>query len=149
MASSARGSWSFLLPAVPILRPPQLGKADVCKQLMEAGAVVCIPEGSGWTTLNAAVWSHDVATMQTLLERGADVHILNKRGGSVWHSLGECGASPEMIDVVIRFGGLPDINVASKYNYTPLDLATIEKNTDTIAYLRSLGAEPLKEKSGD
>lgn len=122
------------------------GMTDVCRRLMQAGAVVCVPEQNGWTALHAAMWFKHHQTAEALLEGGADVHIQNVRGGTVWHALGEGGAPRELIDLIIRHGGLSDINVPSKYDYTPLDLAIIEQHSDTIAHLISLGATTRREE---
>jgi cytohesin len=124
----------------------ELGKTDLCRRLIHAGAVACVPGYSSWTPLHAACWFGHREALELLLDAGADVHIPNDRGGTVWHSLAESGASREMIDVVVRHGGLPGINTPSKFGYTPLDLAIIEKHTDAIEYMRSLGAEPRREQ---
>lgn len=90
-----------------------------------------LSNGVGDTPLHKAVRSNDIATVQALIEQGADINARNQFGDTPLHVAPQYG-NTQIVDALIKEGA--DINAKNQNGITPLHRAVIYEQP-TIAKL--------------
>ena len=86
------------------------------------------PLSAGASDLHTAAKKGDIATITTLLDRGADIQAINEDRSSPLHFAAREGAD-DILDTLIRRGA--DAHAKNNKGETPLDVARIKYLTDT------------------
>lgn len=139
----------------PLILAVTLNKnLEVIGSLIDSGSNVnarCVLEGVEMTTLMAALLRHDPnpETIQLLIDGGAEVNAVNKKGFSVLLFAVTMDSSPEVINILINAGARVN-DVFGKNGITALMLAA--KNSEDPGILNALldaGADiKMKNKKG-
>jgi ankyrin repeat protein len=117
------------------------GHAGLCGRLVTRGAEVNSAAGRDRSTplmyaLRGSSAPGSSATVEQLLDDGADVGIKNRHGTLALHAAVWCGASVDTIDLLLRCGEATHIDVENEFGYTPRRIAA-EKGRDDVADLFS------------
>jgi len=123
---------------------------EITHTLLKYGAEVNAKDLDGSTPLHASLVRARKegipAFIDLLVSNGADVHALDNREQNLMHIVGVCGI-PELLDILISYN--VDINAQDKDGFTPLHLAYMYKEMDTIKKLIERGAkEDIRAKNG-
>jgi ankyrin repeat protein len=114
----------------PLLGAFKFGDAEVARTLFELGAPLEFADGNGITMLGRAALNNEVGMAKTLLDRGANVNVVDKLGMTplLWAASMDFG-DPAMIELLLKAGakadarnkdGLTAIELARKYGHTEL-----------------------------
>ncbi len=126
-----------------------LNDVDGLKQAVQAGHPLEQEDGFGRTVLHRAIQGNATDAVRWLLETGADVDKSSdfySYGGRALHVAAQCGASPEVFEMLFDAGG--DINAALNPG-TPLDCALRGGQEQTAEWLRQRGAMTGEQVTDD
>ena len=127
-------------------RAAALGRIDVLKVLVDAGADLNAADEKGWTVLHEGAHANQVLAVDFVISFGADVNAL---AGDGFTPLLLCMSAnvSESTAVLIRHGA--DVNAAAPNGlWTPLHFAAFHGNLDMIRALGRASAD-LFAKNGD
>jgi ankyrin repeat protein len=126
-----------IAPVTPLVGATLLGKAEVVRALLDAGAVLDRPEAdTGITALDETVLGHQVEMARLLIQRGADVNHLDALGMTplLWAASVDFGDSA-MVDLLLHSGA--HAGARNKDGLTAMDLARKYRHTHLLASLGS------------
>ena len=108
-------------------------QSGIARRLIDAGANVRA-QRDGATVLHLAALVGDLATVQLLVERGADVAALNPQGGSPLRSAAD-GGHVEVVRYLLERGARRDVRDA--FGLLPIDYARQNGHAQVVALLSS------------
>lgn len=155
-----------LMDRVPEKADPTATRLSIVQLLINRGGDLGVVDYDGWTPLHRAVDQNQIETVQLLLEKEANVFVVNEDYG--WTVLGtalsqsfnevanaiyvseneqdllrsEVRNSNEDTVRWLLMKGI-DVNTLDDDGLTPLHLAAIEGHPDTVNLLLQFGANPL------
>jgi len=108
----------------------KFGDTEVARTLFELGTPLEFADGNGITMLGRAALNNEVGMAKTLLDRGANVNVVDKLGMTplLWAASMDFG-DPAMIELLLKSGakadartkdGLTALELARKYGHTEL-----------------------------
>jgi len=116
-----------------------LGNFEIIKSLLNKGFDVN-KDTNGNSPLKAAVLSGNTDLVRLLIEQGADIHKpLNPSGTTILHQAAQSGIA-EVIQVLVEAGH--NINAVDTKGNSPLYVAVLSKQIDSVHELLRLGADP-------
>jgi len=116
-----------------------LGNFEIIKSLLNKGFDVN-KETNGNSPLKAAVLSGNTDLVRLLIEQSADIHKpLNPSGTTILHQAAQSGIA-EIIQLLVEAGH--DINAVDTNGNSPLYVAVLSKQIDSVHELLRLGADP-------
>lgn len=126
-------------PQVALIAAIKAGQSQTIRELLGKRAPdVNLAEPDGTTPLHWAVELDDVATVDLLIQAGANVKAINRYGVTpLWVAC--ANGSPSMVGRLLRAGA--DVNGASADGETPLMVASHTGNVDAIQALLNRGAD--------
>ena len=113
--------------------------------LISHGVNVNEPAKDGITPLMIAAATNNLTLVKYLVERGALVNFTNERGMTVLH-FACLAANHEMVEFLLAQDGI-DVNHKAANNVTPLHVAALKDNIDTVKLLLNAGANCLVKDS--
>jgi ankyrin repeat protein len=118
----------------PLLGAFKFGDAEVARVLFELGTPIEFADGNGITMLGRAALNNEVAMAKTLIDRGADVNVVDKLAMTplLWAASMDFG-DPAMIELLLRSGANADAR--NKDGLTALDLARKYGHAEVIPAL--------------
>ena len=118
----------------PILGAFKFGDADVARTLLELGTPLEFADGNGITMLGRSALNNEVAMAKTLIDRGANVNVVDKLGMTplLWAASMDFG-DPSMIELLLKSGAKADAR--NKDGLTALDLARKYGHAEVIPAL--------------
>ena len=120
--------------------------AEIRRQL--EGVDVDAPGHDGSTLLLAAIERGQAASVQVLLEGGADPNRVGPRGDTPVHAAAFSG-KPDLLELVLAHGGEPDAR-NRQTGATPLVQALLSPNARQYQMLLRAGADPgIADRNGD
>jgi ankyrin repeat protein/beta-lactamase regulating signal transducer with metallopeptidase domain len=111
---------------------------DAIRLLIEKGADVNVRDSEGASLLDDAVWTGSVDTVALLLAHGARLNEPDPETGATPINEAAYRGNPEVVQYLLQFH--PDLGIADKRGYTPLDNALRMDREDAALLL--LEAEP-------
>ena len=132
------------------------GHPDVVQALLSKGAEIETLDFHGMTALHYASWNGHSAVVQLLLNKGCKVETRAEAGLTALH-MAACTARNEVIKILIAHGAAIDVKTLGSgagfgsrlpMGSTPLDLAAMHADADTIRTLVLCGAR-LEEEVDD
>ncbi len=122
----------------PLYSAARLGKIEIARMLIDAGADVNIQNEEEDTPLHIATRWCNIKTIKLLLDSGADVNIKNKKGWTPLHST----LAIEYLDKLTLLLSVPDIdlNVQDTEGWTPLHWAVYFNEFKVVEILVDAGA---------
>ena len=125
---------------------------DVVKALVDAGSDVNAKDNEGNTPLHFAmkrigrekfpVRDYE-GIIRLLLEKKADVHIVNLGGATALHTAVAFRADPSAVELLIQAGADVNLKTLESFDgWTPLHGAAARGSADVIAVLLKHGADP-------
>jgi len=81
------------------------------------------------------------ATVELLLDAGADVNIKNRFGSLALHMATWRGASLETIRLLLKRGSPAHVNVTNEFGHTPARIAAEKGRSDVAALFASVGEQ--------
>jgi N-acyl-D-amino-acid deacylase len=120
--------------ATPMLAAFKFGDMEVARELLALGTPVDFADGNGITMLGRSVLNNEVEMARMLLERGANVNVVDKLGMTplLWAASSNFGDA-EMIELLIKSGARADMR--NKDGLTALELARKYRHTELISAL--------------
>lgn len=120
--------------------------AEIRRQLEGVDADAAGSDGS--TLLMSAIGQGRTASVQALLEGGADPNRVGPRGDTPVHAAAFSG-KPELLELVLAHGGDPDVR-NTQTGATPLVQALLSPNAAQYQVLLRAGADPgIADRNGD
>jgi ankyrin repeat protein len=118
----------------PLLGAYKFGDTDVARTLFELGTPLEFADGNGITMLGRAALNNEVAMARTLIERGANVNVVDKLGMTplLWAVSMDFG-DPAMIELLLTSGAKADAR--NKDGLTALELARKYGHAEVIPAL--------------
>ena len=118
----------------PLLGAYKFGDTDVARTLVELGTPLEFADGNGITMLGRSALNNEVAMAKTLIERGANVNVVDKLGMTplLWAASMDFG-DPAMIELLLKSGANADAK--NKDGLTALDLARKYGHAEVIPAL--------------
>jgi ankyrin repeat protein len=118
----------------PLLGAFKFGDAEVARVLFELGTPIEFADGNGITMLGRAALNNEVAMAKTLIDRGANVNVVDKLGMTplLWAASMDFG-DPAMIELLLKSGAKADAR--NKDGLTALDLARKYGHAEVIPAL--------------
>lgn len=118
----------------PLLGAFKFGDAEVARTLFELGTPIEFADGNGITMLGRAALNNEVAMAKTLIERGANVNVVDRLGMTplLWAASMDFG-DPAMIELLLKSGAKADAR--NKDGLTALELARQYGHTEVIPAL--------------
>jgi ankyrin repeat protein len=118
----------------PLLGAFKFGDTDVARTLLELGTPLEFADGNGITMLGRSALNNEVAMAKTLIDRGANVNIVDKLGMTplLWAASMDFG-DPSMIELLLKSGAKADAR--NKDGLTALDLARKYGHAEVIPAL--------------
>ena len=106
----------------PLLGAFKFGDTEVARTLFELGTPLEFADGNGITMLGRSALNNEVAMAKTLIDRGANVNVVDKLGMTplLWAASMDFG-DPAMIELLLKSGAKADAR--NKDGLTALDLA--------------------------
>jgi ankyrin repeat protein len=123
----------------PLLGAFKFGDADVARTLFDLGAPIEFADGNGITMLGRAALNNEVAMAKALIDRGANVNVVDKLGMTplLWAAAMDFG-DPAMIELLLKSGARADAR--SRDGLTALDLARKYNHVEIIPVLSRAAA---------
>ena len=124
----------------PILGAFKFGDAAVARALFDLGTPIEFADGNGITMLGRAALNNEVAMAAWLIERGANVNVVDKLGMTplLWAASSDFG-DPAMIELLLKSGARADAR--NKDGLTALDLARKYGHAEVIPALALAGTK--------
>lgn len=119
----------------PLQWAAENGYANICKLLIDAGAVVNYMDYDGLTPLH---YVNSLEACEVLINAGADVNAQDKHGDTPLHDIAGCG------DIVISkclINAGADVNIQNKKGRTPLLNAAVRNKPEVCELLIDAGAD--------
>jgi len=118
----------------PLLGAFKFGDTDVARTLFELGTPLEFADGNGITMLGRSALNNEVAMAKTLIDRGANVNVVDKLGMTplLWAASMDFG-DPAMIELLLKSGAKADAR--TKDGLTALDLARKYGHAEVIPAL--------------
>ena len=118
----------------PLLGAFKFGDAEVARVLFELGTPIEFADGNGITMLGRAALNNEVAMAKMLIDRGANVNVVDKLGMTplLWAASMDFG-DPAMIELLVKSGAQADAR--NKDGLTALDLARKYGHAEVIPAL--------------
>ena len=118
----------------PLLGAFKFGDTEVARTLFELGTPLEFADGNGITMLGRAALNNEVAMAKALIERGANVNVVDKQGMTplLWAASMDFG-DPAMIELLLKSGAKADAK--NKDGLTALDLARKYGHAEVIPAL--------------
>lgn len=118
----------------------RMGKFEIMKYLVEAGAKCNLPDSSGNTPFLTACYSGRLDMVSYLIERDPTIDFESKNGiGEKCLSICAIYGHLELLKFLIEKG--TDLNQQNSRRETPLKIATKMKRTNVVNYLLEKGAK--------
>jgi ankyrin repeat protein len=121
---------------------PRAQPQDVRSEIVSAGAVRLAPGSYGWTELMEAASKGDLARVQDLLARGADVNARDNSGLTALMA----AANAAVAEALLAKGA--DVNAQGQRGMTALSSALMWNHLDVAEVLLAKGADPNAGGSG-
>jgi ankyrin repeat protein len=118
----------------PLLGAYKFGDTEVARTLFELGTPLEFADGNGITMLGRAALNYEVGMAKALIERGANVNVVDKQGMTplLWAASMDFG-DPAMIELLLKSGARADAK--NKDGLTALDLARKYGHAEVIPAL--------------
>jgi ankyrin repeat protein len=118
----------------PLLGAFKFGDQEVARTLFDLGTPIEFADGNGITTLGRSALNNEVAMAKALLDRGANVNVVDKMGMTplLWAASMDFG-DPAMIELLLQSGANADAR--NKEGLTALDLARKYNHAEVIPAL--------------
>ena len=118
----------------PLLGAYKFGDTEVARTLFDLGTPLEFADGNGITMLGRAALNNEVAMAKALIERGANVNVVDKQGMTplLWAASMDFG-DPAMIELLLKSGAKADAK--NKDGLTALDLARKYGHAEVIPAL--------------
>ena len=118
----------------PLLGAFKFGDTEVARTLFELGTPLEFADGNGITMLGRAALNNEVAMAKTLIDRGANVNVVDKLGMTplLWAASMDFG-DPAMIELLLKSGAKTDAR--TRDGLTALDLARKYGHTEIVPVL--------------
>jgi ankyrin repeat protein len=118
----------------PLLGAYKFGDTEVARTLFELGTPLEFADGNGITMLGRAALNNEVAMARALIERGANVNVVDKQGMTplLWAASMDFG-DPAMIELLLKSGAKADAK--NKDGLTALELARKYGHAEVIPAL--------------
>jgi ankyrin repeat protein len=118
----------------PMLGAFKFGDMEVARELLALGAPVEFADGNGITMLGRSVLNNEVEMAKMLLDRGANVNVVDKLGMTplLWAASSDFGDA-NMIELLLKSGARTDAR--NKDGLTPLELAKKYRHAEVIPAL--------------
>ena len=114
---------------------------DIVEKLVSYGVDVNFKSESNMNCINYLTWSGSTKVVNFLIEKGADVNLVEKEDGSNALINGVVFGRDEFIDCILP--KVENINLQDKFNHrTALHWATIKGNKTVVEKLLEAGADP-------
>lgn len=124
----------------------KIGRSDISKIFIEAGADVNHQYPGHWTALDLASYYDDTPTIKILVDAGANIEFVDVHGYTCLHVAAQIN-SIDAIKMLITIGA--EVNVADKDGCTPLHIAIIKGWPDAISALLDGGADRTMETKNE
>jgi len=123
----------------PILGAVKIGDIEVARTLLDLGVPPDFALASGITMLAYAIFGNDIPMARLLIERGADVNVVDKNGMTplLWAANVDFGDAA-IVELLLKAGARPDAR--SRDGLTPLELARKHNHTHLIPALEKAAA---------
>ena len=124
----------------PALGAFKFGDAAVARALFDLGTPIEFADGNGITMLGRSALNNEVAMAGWLIERGANVNVVDKLGMTplLWAASSDFG-EPAMIELLLKSGAKADAR--NKDGLTALDLARKYGHAEAIPVLAQAGTK--------
>lgn len=123
------------------------GNRERVNQLLDQGADITGPDGSGEPPLLIAALAGHRDIVVLLLEKGADIEIRNKGGLTALHAAAY-GGHLDVVELLVSKGALVNDD-KNFYHMSPLHAAAEEGHADVVAFLLANKADiEAKERNG-
>jgi ankyrin repeat protein len=118
----------------PLLGAYKFGDTEVARTLFDLGTPLEFADGNGITMLGRAALNNEVAMARALIDRGANVNVVDKQGMTplLWAASMDFG-DPAMIELLLKSGAKADAR--NKDGLTALDLARKYGHAEVIPAL--------------
>ena len=118
----------------PLLGAFKFGDEEVARTLFDLGTPIEFADGNGITMLGRAALNNEVAMAKALIDRGANVNVVDKLGMTplLWAASMDFG-EPAMIELLLKSGAKADAR--NRDGLTALELARKYNHTEVIAAL--------------
>ncbi len=118
----------------PLLGAFKFGDDEVARTLFDLGTPIEFADGNGITMLGRSALNNEVAMARWLIERGANVNVVDKLGMTplLWAASMDFG-DPAMIELLLKSGARADAR--TRDGLTALDLARKYGHTEVIPAL--------------
>ena len=118
----------------PLLGAYKFGDTDVARTLFELGTPLEFADGNGITMLGRAALNNEVAMAKALIDRGANVNVVDKQGMTplLWAASMDFG-DPAMIELLLKSGA--NVDAKNKDGLTALELARKYGHAEVIPAL--------------
>merc|ERR1712061_633902 len=114
-----------------------MGDVTSVRAFLEAnGSDVDAKDAKGISCLGYAVGANRIAVVKLLMEKKANPKEVDANGGSAVHYAAAYGRK-DLLEWLVKNGG--DVNKQNTAGQTPLGLATKNKQTSTIDFLKQKG----------
>lgn len=119
----------------PLIAASRAGDENICRLLLDKGAVINLQANDNDTALTAASECGKLSVVQTLLKHGADTEIVGRLGGNALLAAAVCreGQWAEIIKLLARAGANLDAQDAVKD--TALHMAAQAGELDMVRFL--------------
>ncbi len=93
--------------------------------------------------MGIAVDSNNLDMVKTLIDKKADVNLMDKKGSPLWHATEQ--RNYEIMELLLNKDAIP--NIASNDQLSPLRLAVKANDLKAIELLLKKGADPSYQKA--
>lgn len=120
------------------------GQIETCRHLIDK-AELNSKNNDGWTPFHVASYLGHVAIVELLIEKGANIEILNNDGGNALLIAAAHGKT----EVAMLLSSRMDLNFQNEKGWTPINAASMYGHVDIVRLLVDNGADvEIATKSG-
>jgi ankyrin repeat protein len=123
------------------------GEMDNVEAALDGGTDINAEGAQNRCAIHRAIGGGHARIVEFLIEKGADIHKVDKGGKNPMHWCAVTG-NVECSNLVIKGGGAGDVNKTSKSGQTPLHMAAEGGKNEFVQHLVANGAE-VDTKDGD